>query len=1121
MKLSAFTKAMPNAWPLKKILLVMKLTTLLLIITLIQVSAKGYSQKINLDEKNVPLEKVLQTIEHQSGYVFFYDSKDVKQLVTVHLTNATIQEALAICFKNIPLTYKIVDKEVLLQQKEPTIADKIETVSKPETGIRGRVYDERGNPMPGVTVKTKDESHSTVTDKDGIFFLTGVNDKAVLVISSIGYLTKEINASDPLVLNIRMVISNSSLDEVQVIAYGETSQRLNTGDVTTVSAKEIEQQPVTNPLLALEGRVPGLFIKQDNGIPGSGVSVSIRGQNSIQSGNDPLYVIDGVPYTSQLIPTGIGGILGMSSNTPQIGFSSTSGNGNPLSFINPDDIESISVLKDAGATAIYGSRGANGVILITTKKGKAGQTKVDMNVQSGYGEIAREADLLNTQQYLQMRNEALKNDGLTASLDNGDFDLLQWNTNSYTDWQKALLGNTAHYTNAQGTISGGNELTQFLIGMGYNRQTTVFPGDFADQKASMHFNINNISPNKKFTISLTGSYSLDNNMLPQNDLTYAAYTLPPDAPALRNPDGSINWAPSSTGVSTLFSNPLAADLQTFQNKTNNLIANSVMSYQIVSGLTIRSSFGYTNMQTEQQNLYPLTADAPEVRVYSSNFAILATNNINSWIAEPQLGYKKEIGKGKLEALLGGTFEQNDSKEIAIQSTGYDNAANLGDINYAANLYSSNYIQSVYKYSALFGRLNYNWADEYLVDLTARRDGSSRFGANNQFHDFGAAGIGWIFTKEELINKDVPFLSYGKLRASYGTTGNDQIGDYQYLSLYNTVYASVPYQGKVGLAPANLANPNLEWELTKKFEIALELGFFSDRILLTTSYSNNRSSNELLGYNLPTLTGFSNIQSNFPATVQNTSLEFSLNTTNIKQKDFSWTSNINLTVPENKLIAFPNLATSTYANTLVIGQPLSIQKVFHYTGVDPATGEYTFASTTDKFNPDYNADRNTVVNTSPKFYGGFQNTVSYKSFRLDFLFQFVKQTGMSGLYALGIPGNVGNQFTSVLARWQKPGDVTDIQRYSSVYYNVGTAFSDMYSSDAAYTDASYIRLKNLSFSWQVQSAWVKAMCLQGLRLFIQGQNLLTFTHYKGVDPESPGGTSLPPLRVLTAGIELGL
>lgn len=1117
------TKRAPlSRWQsLDQLFRVMKLTVLFLTIVILQVSAKVAAQRVTLNEKKASLDQIFKAIRLQTGYDFFVDAGMVEKAgpVTISVRNADLKDVLNSIIQA-PLAYELQNNTVIVKRKQLTILDKIEGVFSPTHGIRGRVYDERGNPMPGVAVKVRNGSQITYTDKDGYFFLKGIDEKAVLVISSIGYLTKELNSDSEGVLDVHMEISNTRLDEIQVIAYGETSQRLNTGSVTTVTARDIEQQPVTNPLLALQGRVTGLFITQATGIAGSGVSVAIRGQNSIQSGNDPLFVIDGVPYVSQLLP-GISGILGKSSNTPQNGFNNNAQDGNPLSFINPSDIESISVLKDAGATAIYGSRGANGVILITTKKGKAGQTKVNLNVQQGYAEVAKKADLLNTQQYLEMRNEALKNDGLTASLANGDYDLLQWDPKSYTDWQKVLLGNTAHYTNAQASISGGNELTQFLIGAGYNRQTTVFPGDFADLKGSAHFNIINTSPNKKFSITLTGNYTTDNNMLPQTDLSQAAYTLAPNAPALLNPDGSINWAPSSTGNSTLFANPLAGNLKTFQNKTNNLVANSVLNYEIIPGLNIRSSFGYTNMQTDQQNLYPLISQAPENRLYNSNFAVLSTNNINSWIAEPQLVYKKAIGKGNLEALLGATFQQNQSKQVAIRSEGYSNAANLGDITYASSISSNNYIQSIYKYNALFARLNYNLNNEYLVDLTARRDGSSRFGANNQFHDFGAAGLGWIFTKEAFLKEHLPFLSYGKLRASYGTTGNDQIGDYQYLSLYNTIYAPVPYQGKIGLNPSNLANPNLEWELTKKFEAALELGFFNDRILLTGGYSNNRSSNELLGYNLPLVTGFSSIQTNFPATVQNTSWEFSLNTTNIRKKDFSWTSNFNLTVPQNKLIAFPNLATSTYANNLVIGKPLSIQKVFHFEGVDPATGQYAFTSSTDRFNPDYNADRNEVINTLPKFYGGFQNTITYKSFRLDFLFQFVKQTGFSSLYSLGIPGNLGNQFVSVLNRWQNPGDITNIQRFSSVYYNVGTGFSDIYSSDASYTDASYARLKNLSLSWQVQDSWVKAMRLQGLRLFIQGQNLLTITPYKGIDPESPGGTSLPPLRIVTAGIEVSL
>lgn len=1124
MKINKNFRGYPLVGILPQILRIMKLTTLIMTVFLLQVSASTRAQ-ITLREKDAPLQKLLKMISTQSGYDFVYSNLDFKDLkpVTVNLNNVSVEKALQYAFEGQPLTYLLSEKTVLIRKKQDkTVLEKLSTLFKNEIAIRGRVLDERGNPMPGVTVKTKDERRITYTDKDGIFFIKGVNGRNVLVISAVGYLTKEINADDENIMDVHMVLSNTKLDEVQVIAYGETTKRLNTGNVTTVSAKEIAQQPVSNPLLTLQGRVPGLFITQSTGFAGSGVSVAIRGQNSIQSGNDPLYVIDGVPYTSQLV-NGLGDILGKTSNQPQqIGFSTIAQNGNPLSFINPADIESISVLKDAGATAIYGSRGANGVILITTKKGKAGQTKVDVNVEQGYSALGRRVKLLNTPQYLQMRNEAFKNDGLTPSIDNGDYDLLLWDQNKNTDWQKEILGKTAHYTNVQGNVSGGNEYTQFMFGGGYNRQTNIFPGDFADQKASMHFNISNSSVNRKFKASLTGSYTFDDNLLPQSDFTRVALTLPPNAPDLLNPDGSVNWAPTSTGTSSLFgNNPYAALLQTFQNRTNNLVASSVLSYEIIPGLNIRSNFGYTNMQTKQQNTYPLIAQAPENRRYNTNYAIQNTSSINSWIAEPQLTYKKVFGKGIIEALLGSTFQQSNREGVQIKSDGYSNPANLGDLTYASSITANNFLQSIYKYNAVFARLNFNWDDKYLVDLTARRDGSSRFGANNKFHDFGAAGLAWMFSKEDFIAEKLPFLSYGKLRASYGTTGNDQVGDYSYLNLYGSVYTPVPYQGQVGLAPNSLPNPDLQWELTKKFEVALETGFLNDRILFTGGYSNNRSSNQLLNYNLPYTTGFSNVATNFPATVQNSSWEFSLSTTNIRKNDFSWVTNINLTIPRNKLVAFKNLESSTYANTLVIGQPTSIQKAFHFEGVDPATGYYTFTSATDKSDPDYVADRNVLINQLPKFYGGFQNTITYKSFSLDFLFQFARQTGMSSLYGSNMPGQLGNQLPSVLNRWQEPGNNTNIQQFSTDYYKGGRSFYAIGSSDAAYEELYYAKLRNLSLSWQVKQNWVESLHLKTLRVFVQGQNLWTITNYKGADPEASGSISLPPLRVITMGVQVGL
>jgi len=1080
----------------------------------------GLEKNITISFSKISLKSALDQIANKASVVIIYsNSKELTNaVVSINAKNKALKDVLNELLAPFPLSYRVIDNKIVISHDELKIkSPPTENKRLLVVPVKGKVTDEKGVALPGATIRIKGEKGQIATNKNGEFNFDNMAVSSILQVSFIGYQTKEITIGNALdYLTIVLEVNRSKLDEVQVIAYGETSQRLNTGDVTTVNAKDISQQPVDNPLLALEGRVPGLNITQDNGIPGGGISVSIRGQNSITGGNDPLYVVDGVPYTSQLLP-GDGYILGTSSNS-STGFGAQ--NGNPFSYINPADIESISVLKDAGATAIYGSRGANGVILITTKKGKAGKTKVDLNVQSGYGEVTRTANLLNTQQYLQVRNEALRNDGITPSLANGDYDLLQWDTTRYTNWQKVLIGNTAHYTDAQGAVSGGNEDTQFLIGAGYKRQTTVFPGDFDDRQASMHFSINNTSSNKKFTITLTGTYMVNNNLLPASDLTDYAYNLAPDAPPLYNLNGTLNWAPSSSGTSS-FQNPLAGDLNTYQEKTNNLVVNSVLSYQLLPGLTIRSSFGYTNLQQNQQTLYPLNANAPENRSISESSALNLNNNINSWIIEPQLNYIKPIGNGKLDVLLGSTFEQNNSEGQDIGSYGYSSDQELGNLAAASGIYINNFIGSVYKYNALFGRLNYNWNDEYLIDLTARRDGSSRFGTANEFHDFGAAGIGWIFTKESIFQNSIPFLSFGKLRASYGTTGNDQIGDYKYLSLYNPTRAGVPYQGITGLAPSGLSNPNLQWELTRKLELALETGFFKDRILLSASYSRDRSSNELLGYNLPLITGFGSITSNFPATVQNISWEFNLNTTNVKSDDFSWTSNINLTLPQNKLIAFPDLATSSYANQLMIGQPISIQKAFQFEGVDPATGQYMFTSASDKFNPSYATDRRVLINLLPKFYGGFQNSFSYKSFRLDFLFQFVKQTGLNDLFVEGIPGTSNsNQFVYVLNRWQKAGDIKPIQAYSSDYGNA-TQYYDAASSTAAYSDASYIRLKNLSFSWQVKDNWTKAMHLQNLRLFIQGQNLITITHYKGVDPETPGSLSLPPLRILTTGIQVGL
>lgn len=1064
------------------------------------------------------LQKIFQKIEEQTGKRIFYSNSILndQEKVKLKVVNITIREVLSQILTGKKLEWSIEPKFItIVEIKNQSTPKSTLTGADTTISVTGRVTDEKGEPIPGATVQVKGTNNGVTTGIDGSFILRNVYPGSSLNISSIQYLTKQVAVTGKKMMNdIQLQESVSDLDETVIIAYGTTTKRYATGNVSTIKAKDIEKQPVNNPILALQGRVPGLFITQENGIPGGGVTVRIQGQNSIGNGNDPLYIIDGVPYVSQMLETTTNYVLGGS------GGPGGSGQGNPLNYINPLDIESIDILKDADATAIYGSRAANGAILISTKKGKAGKTSTNFGLQSGWGQTSRRMDLMNTRQYLEMRHEALINDG-TSDPSDTDYDINGlWDTTRHTNWQKELIGGTAKYTTVNGSVSGGTTSVQYLVGATYHKETSMFPGNFSDNRGSIHFSLNSISIDKKFKLELSGYYLFDNNQLPFSDLTTTAITLAPVAPALYRADGSLNWQPNSLGASS-WSNPLAYAIATYQNKTSNLLSNLTMGYEVFPGLEVKSSFGYNNLLTKEFSGFPLEANKPEDRPYSERSAIYSNSTINSWIIEPQVSYKKDFRNSKLNLLMGGTIQQKNSNGENVTGQGYSNNALLKDINSARSVTVNNTVGLIYKYAAFFGRINYNLSDKYILNLTARRDGSSRFGSKDQFHDFGAIGAAWIFSEEAFIKNNMSsFLSFGKLRGSYGTTGNDQIPDYGFLHLYYPISYDVPYQDGNGLIVNNLTNPYLQWEETRKFQFGIELGFLQDRILITGNYIRNRSSNQLLEYILPTVTGFSHIEANFPATVQNKAWEFSIISKNINSKLLNWSSNINITIPKNKLIAFPNLATSSYANALIIGQPIDIVKTFKFAGVDAITGSYQFMDHTDKLTstPDYATDMTVLRNTSPTYYGGFGNTLSCKGFELDILFQFVKQirAGYNFGYGPYQPGSrLRNQPASLLNRWQKEGDITTTQRFSADF-RLYDQYNYVNISDANFTDASYIRLKNLSLSYQLPMDWINKMQLTNCKISIQGQNLLTFTNYSGVDPETPIS---PVMKFLTCSLHV--
>lgn len=1068
-------------------------------------------RKVTLSASQITLKKVFNAIRSQTGILVMYNQQsteiDNQRKVDVDFKDAPLTVVLNDLFRNRGLEWTFNENIVIIRKKKEE-GDVKKMTDTPDTTstiplFLGKVTDASGAPIIGATVQVEGTSHGATTDLDGKFAFTRLSAKASLVVSYVGYQTRVVRVRGSSV-NVELAVDVNSLDETVVVAYGKTTKRFNTGNVSTITAEEIQRQPVNNPLLALQGNVPGIFINQSRGLPGSSINILVQGQNSLQSGNDPFYVIDGVPYQSTL-QTNLGGILG---------------GGNPLSFINPSDIESISVLKDADATAIYGSRAANGAILITTKKGVAGPTRVNFNLQQGWGKVTRRLDLMNTQQYLQMRHEALRNDGLSVSPN--DYDINgTWDTTVSRNWQKELIGGTAQYTNMNVDLSGGSENIQYLIGATYHRETTVFPGDFNDQKSTVHFNLSSTSRNKKFRTQLSGNYLMDNNHLPVDDMTSQATSLPPTAPEMFNPDGSINWKVNDAGTSTYKFNPAAKQFNKYNNKASNLVANAVLSYEFIQGLMLKTSLGYNDLRSDELTTRPSIAVNPNDRPYQLRTSQFGNHRTSSWIIEPQLTYDKTINKHKIGALVGTTIQQLNNDGYLLDAFGFNSDLVMEDIRSAPTVSVNTSIQSVYKYNAVFGKINYNYADKYIVNLTARRDGSSRFGAANRFHNFGAVGAAWIFSGERFVRRKLPFLSFGKLKASYGTTGNDQIGDYTYLDIYDVVTAGIPYQGANGLETKSIPNPYLKWEQTNKLNLGVELGFIRDRVYITGNYFRNRCGNQLIYTDLPTTAGYPFLLQNFNATVQNSGWEFTLATKNIQGKMFSWSTNVNLTLPRNKLVRYDNLENSSDKYRLVIGQPINLTKLYHYVGVDPQEGVYLVADAEGKPTKEPNSltDATVWISTFPSAYGGFSNSFTYKSFQLDVLFQFVFQKVQNNEFG-NRPGRyLVNQLTNQLDRWQQPGDIAGHQRYSTnSKYAKYLGYAQQ--SDAAYDNAKYARLKNLSLSYQLPLEWIQKAKMQNARVYFQGQNLLTITKFNRLDPETSSIGVLPPLQVWTFGVQVG-
>jgi TonB-linked SusC/RagA family outer membrane protein len=1004
--------------------------------------------------------------------------------------------------------------------------------------ITGTVKNPKSEPLEGITVSVKGTSILTITNEKGQFKIQVPNADCIIRFTATGLDPLEVQLSGQKNLTVMLNPKTTGLDEVQVIAYGTSTQRNSVGSITQVSGEDINKQGVTNPLAALEGRVPGLVVTSSSGIPGASFTVQIRGQNTLNPSkalnqvapiDNPLFIVDGIPFAPQ------------NSNVNQFRSLASPGSGNvynnrygglsPFNSINPADIESIEILRDADATAIYGSRGGNGVILITTKKGKAGKTAFDMNVIDGISVVGHTMPMMNISQYLAMRHNAFANDGITpdATIYDPGYapDLTVFDTTKNTNWKKVFLGNTAHNLNVNASLSGGTANTQFHFGTGINRDTYIFPGNYADNRITFSANLHHTSEDKRLTIDFSSIFAYDKNNSSGDQSLLSAFILEPDYPSLLDAKGNLVWNYKDVPLDGSYAayNPFAylKELYTIQN--NSLNSNFIVGYKIMDGLTFRTSLGYSTFYSKEYYGDPVSAQNPEFSPIAT--ARFGNNNFTTWIIEPQLEYKNTFKKGIYSILAGGTLQKESNYSTEVDGSGYINDDLIQSISGAPTQTASD-SYSDYKYIALFGRFNLRWDSKYILDLTARRDGSSRFGPANQFGNFGSVGGGWLFNEESFVKNNLAFLSYGKLRGSYGITGNDAIANYQYLSRWAPTQYS--YDGNLGYAPQNLYNPNFSWATTKKLEFGLELGFFKNNLLFTSTWFRNRSGNQLVTYQLPGQTGFSSVLENWNAEVQNTGIELSLQASIVKNKLFSWNASFNMTLPKNKLLSFPNLAESSYATTYVVGQSLSVINKFKYAGVDPATGLFQFynangqltenpsPASSSKFN-----DFQDIGNLDPKFYGGLSNSVNYKGFQLDVFLEYRKQLGVNYLAQVYnyIPGNEFNQPAALLTRWTTPGQITNIERFSSQYGQEATEASNFVQSSGVYSDASYIRVKTVSFSYSLPDAFVKKLNVRALRFYATSQNLFTITNYKGNDPETQSFYGVPPLKSVSFGLQLTL
>ncbi len=992
--------------------------------------------------------------------------------------------------------------------------------------LAGKVTDEQGNALGGASVLVKGTTAGTTTSESGTFTLSVAPSAKTLIISYQGYSPQELAIGNRNNYTVSMKTADQSLDEVVVVGYQVKRKRDDAGAISTVSAKQIENRGNISLDQALQGKAAGVLVQSNSGLPGGAITVRIRGAGSINAGNEPLYVVDGVQINTR----------------NDASFTQN----NPLSFLNPDDIESIDILKDAASAAIYGSAAANGVVLITTKKGKAGKTRLGFNTYVGRVQPLKLLNVLNAQQYYQLRAEAYAN-----SNNRSVNDLINKQTvlselrvvgaTSFTqaqadsaiaalqtyDWQDAAFKNGS-VQNYELNLSGGNEKTTFRLSTSHTKQDGVVTKANFKRSAAKIDLTNKVTDRLNVGTSLNLSSSYQDNPFAVSGSTlgnpaFSAAGIIPTNP-IYNADGTYYGIPGGTPANllgTLNQNIIAVtDFNSGSTRTNQLVGNINADYKITSWLTFRTLFGLDYRLQQAKNVRDARTPDAFVRKGLATSETVGNTNFTTY---QTLNFNQTFGRAhKVDGLIGYEYRKEDQDELIATGEGFP-TYQFTSLNNAANPVSIGEFYTGYRRNSVFGNLNYTINQKYLLGATVRYDGSSRFGANHRYGTFGGVKAAWNVDREDFL-KGSRVISALKLRAGYGSVGNDQIGNFDALGLFGS---GGVYNGSSGIAFTQLPNPELRWEKSTSLNLGMDFGFFKNRINGSFEVYDKLNSDLLLTQPLQSTTGFTGISTNI-GKVSNKGVELTLGADIIRGRGdgFNWNSTFTFAYNKQEVKELYNDLKVLSSNTGIrVGEPVNVLFTQKYAGVNAATGRPMWYDSLGNITYQVQAKDRVVIGPTqlPKFNGGLRNTFSYKGFSLDAFLQYEYGRIATDGQVNFLIENIAriNELQEVYEkRWTTPGQVTSYPRFLTG--GSETKGSAAQTGDRTYFKADYIRLKNVMLSYEVSPDVVKRLKITNARIYVQGTNLATYSDALGYDVEFVGTATgiVPQFRNYTVGVQVG-